>query len=236
MTKTISRMILMIAVTAVLVLAVACIQPPEGEPEPVPEPEPETVDTPPVIHYVTAEKEVVPGTEVKITCVATDEDGDTLSFAWTADEGNISGQSDMAVWTAPDAEGSYTVDVTVSDGNGGEASESITIAVNPRPNNAPQVKLKITYNDEVKAGTLEEPVRIKRYETAQIEAIATDPDGDELSYRWSSSKPRLEGVGSEVTFFAAETKDQVVIVTVTDSRGAETKATAYIYVPCCGSQ
>ena len=235
MIRPLYRVAIVITVLLAFLLAAACVKPPEPEP-PAPEPTPEPANEQPVIHYLTAEKEVVPGAAVEIECVATDDDSDTLTYTWSAQDGDISGEGGTVTWTAPDAEGTYTIDVAVSDGKGGEASETIMIAVSVRPNNAPQVSLIVTYNGEEKEYSPEEPVRVKRYDLAQIEAVAVDPDGDELSYKWSSSQPRLEGMGSEVTFYAMETKDQVVTVTVVDSRGAETKMSVYFYVPCCGSQ
>ncbi len=238
MVKSLYRISAFIALSALLLMAAACVKPPETE-LPTPAPEPEPLNTQPVINYVTAEKEVVPGAEVEITCVSTDADGDALTFTWTADGGTITNDAGVATWTAPEAEGTYTVDVVVSDGKGGEASEAIVIAVTPRPNNAPEVTLFVTRDIdkepiEVTGGM--NAIRMKRWSTAKIQAVATDPDGDELSYKWYATAGEVRGLGSEVSYIATETHDQTVVVTVIDSRGAEIKTAVYFDVPCCGQQ
>ena len=65
----------------------------------------------------------------QLECIASDPDGDELSYIWSKDEGNISGEGDTVTWVAPNAYGIYTITVTVTDGRGGEASESVSIEV-----------------------------------------------------------------------------------------------------------
>ena len=62
-------------------------------------------------------------------CVATDPDGDTLSYDWTATKGTFTGSGDTVTWMAPNEEGTYTIRVTVSDGKGGTVEESVSVAV-----------------------------------------------------------------------------------------------------------
>ena len=64
-----------------------------------------------------------------ISCTASDEDGDTLTYTWTKNGGTISGSGSTIIWTAPTTAGTYTIICTVSDGNGGEDSESVDIIV-----------------------------------------------------------------------------------------------------------
>ena len=52
-------------------------------------------------------------------CVAHDEDGDTLTYKWSADRGTISGQGVLVTYTAPDSYVDAKIMVTVSDGRGG---------------------------------------------------------------------------------------------------------------------
>jgi hypothetical protein len=72
---------------------------------------------------------VAPGENCTIACVASDPDGDTLTYEWTATGGTISGEGDTVTWTAPAAEGSCTIGVTVSDGKGGTDSDTCAVAV-----------------------------------------------------------------------------------------------------------
>jgi hypothetical protein len=68
---------------------------------------------------------------VGIYCSANDQDGDTLTFNWTVN-GEIEiaqGNSSSLSWRAPDTAGTYNITCTVSDGRGGEDSESVSITV-----------------------------------------------------------------------------------------------------------
>lgn len=64
------------------------------------------------------------GNKVTFTTVATDEDGDALTYSYTASAGSpTSGTGSTFQWTAPaTGTGSAEISVTVSDGNGGEDS------------------------------------------------------------------------------------------------------------------
>jgi len=55
---------------------------------------------------------------VILNCVATDADGDDLTYTWSADEGNfISGTFGRSVtWRSPSEEGTFLIQVIVSDG------------------------------------------------------------------------------------------------------------------------
>jgi hypothetical protein len=55
------------------------------------------------------------GKSVEIQAVAGDPEGGPLRYSWSATGGQIQGQGDAAVWTAPLVEGTYTVKVTVTD-------------------------------------------------------------------------------------------------------------------------
>jgi len=68
-----------------------------------------------------------PGGQCAVHCVASDVDGDALSYAWSTDAGTVSGEGPDAVWTAPDVEGDFIVRVLVNDGYGGERSASTVI-------------------------------------------------------------------------------------------------------------
>src|SRR5204863_4642070 len=70
-----------------------------------------------------------------VTGEAQDPDGDMLRYRWTAPSGTFQNAADRhTLWTAPQQEGSVPVTVTVDDGKGGTASDSVTIQVlRPRP-------------------------------------------------------------------------------------------------------
>ena len=92
-------------------------------------------NNPPQIVSVSADPvNLAPGEISTLTCVASDPDGDTLTYSW-----RYSGPCEAAIletgstvdWTVAGALGTYTVTVTVNDGKGGTAEGScyVTVAV-----------------------------------------------------------------------------------------------------------
>ncbi len=64
-----------------------------------------------------------------ITCVAADSNGDNLTYNWSSYYGSFSGTGPIVNWTAPINAGDYYVTCRVSDGRGGEAIDSLCVAV-----------------------------------------------------------------------------------------------------------
>ena len=57
---------------------------------------------PPVISSLTTEEEQAsPSGGYQVRCIASDPDGDELSYAWSASGGKISGEGVVAAWIAP---------------------------------------------------------------------------------------------------------------------------------------
>lgn len=79
----------------------------------------EPTNSVPEIHSVSASPTTIKVNEMtSLSCVATDADGDDLSYAWSADEGSfIQGtQGPSVTWKSPSSVGDYEVIVIVSDG------------------------------------------------------------------------------------------------------------------------
>ncbi|MBT9130554.1 MAG: hypothetical protein DDT41_00840 [candidate division WS2 bacterium] len=83
----------------------------------------------PVIVSLEAPSVVAINEKVSLTSSATDEDGDNLTYTWEAEAGTILGEGAYVNYTAPDTPGSYTLTLSVSDGRGGRAKQSINIKV-----------------------------------------------------------------------------------------------------------
>jgi hypothetical protein len=90
----------------------------------------QVVNTPPVIASLTpSSTDIAPGESCTIGCVASDADGDSLTYVWTPTGGTITGTGNSISWEAPATEGTYTISVSVNDGHGGTASDSCDITV-----------------------------------------------------------------------------------------------------------
>ena len=175
---------------------------------------------PPNITGLKAKQDVLlPLSSCLIECVASDEDGDELSYEWTASEGKILDVNGATIaWSAPKSEGIYNIMVQVADGDGGEATSSVTITV--KNNHPPAIN-----------GLKADADWVNPLDSCQIKCVAEDPDGDELSYEWLSSGGDISGTGGTVNWTAP---DKVglwdITVTVTDSYGGEDKRSLAVSV------
>ena len=221
----------------IFVLIIAALFSSGCQPPPPLEPPPPPPNKAPVINYITAQHQVTPSSSSEIRCVASDLDNDTLTYSWSTSSGTITGQGKNIIWNAPQGTGSYTISVTVGDANGGEATNSVTISVTPKPNNVPVIAMIVTLKDKPPYTPEEgELIRVKRWSTVEIECVAEDPDDDEISYIWSATDGLVQGEGAKVEYIAKATGDQAVVVTATDSRGGQAKGPVYFHIPCCGAQ
>ena len=118
--------------------------PPPPSPSP-PQPAPPSVvqNRPPTVRARCEPCTVEVGRSSTVTADAQDPDGDVLTYRWSAPTGTLQNPADrQTLWTAPQQVGPVPVTVTVADGKGGTASDSVTIQV-VRP--APVVEL--TFED-----------------------------------------------------------------------------------------
>ena len=86
----------------------------------------------PAISSLNAPSSVEAGGSASMSCVASDPDGDDLTYNWTCTSGSLSSSSGSGVtWTAPGTSGSSTVTVTVHDTRGGTDSRGKSVTINP---------------------------------------------------------------------------------------------------------
>ncbi len=84
---------------------------------------------PPVVDSLTASAtQALVLDTVQLTGTAHDPSGGTLSYGWSATGGTIAPSGQSAVWTAPDAAGSYSITFTAVSANG-SASSSVAVQV-----------------------------------------------------------------------------------------------------------
>lgn len=86
-------------------------------------------NTAPAISSLSASKSVVltSGDSSSLTVSASDANGDTLSYSWTATGGTLTRVSNTQYTFSTDTPGQYTITVGVSDGRGGTASQGTVI-------------------------------------------------------------------------------------------------------------
>ena len=109
--------------------------------------EPEPINHPPVISNLSADPSSININQSStITCIATDQDGDILTYNWSKTGGTITGSGFTITWTAPATAGTYTITCTVSDSNGGQDSESVSIIVNDLGSVPSVSAIAITYH------------------------------------------------------------------------------------------
>ncbi len=170
-----TRFVITAITAAVLFLSSSCAAPTNNEPI-ITSLEPEA-------------QQVVPLGSIELVCTASDPDGDELSYIWSASAGEVDGVGDTVTWVAPASEGSYGVSVLVTDGHGGQGTDSVTIAV--RTNNPPIIaSLTADAGWTMPSGNL------------QVTCSASDPDEDELTYDWSASGGDISGTGPVVSWTA----------------------------------
>jgi Divergent InlB B-repeat domain len=84
--------------------------------------------------------------------------------------------------------GTHRIEATATASDGRADDASITIRVDPRPNRAPRVTITDPPNSQAYAAEWDrnsEPDTPRYYKDVQFTAMASDPDGDRLQYRWT---------------------------------------------------
>jgi outer membrane protein OmpA-like peptidoglycan-associated protein len=104
-------------------------------PPPPPPPPPAPDNRPPTVTLSCDPCELLFGEESRLRADANDPDGDPLEYRWSAPTGEFQDPPNREVrrWRAPNQEGPVPITVTVSDGRGGSASDTVTVIVNAPP-------------------------------------------------------------------------------------------------------
>jgi PKD repeat protein len=156
---------------------------------------------------------------VTLQAAATDLDGDSLTYAWTQINGPqivtlTNANTAGATFVAP-AKGTYTFNVTVSDGDtGGIAIDQLSVLVNNRaPTTAPSAT----------------PSPAEVGNIVQLSANATDPDADSLTYSWTQTAgPQLvtlsDPASAQPSFTAPAKGTYEFSITVSDGDSSGTVA------------
>jgi hypothetical protein len=188
----------------------------------------------PEIESLTADPaSVEPGGISTITCAATDKDGDTLTYTFTAEEGiiGIAEGDNQAMWSANKLfdqllePGTYTVEVEVSDGKYiTRGTVEVTVL---GPNHPPEID-SVTLDPEIVAPG----------GTSIINLYVSDPDGDTLTVTWTALDGGiLQANGPTATWTAADVFGNFlpegyyyILITVDDGRGGKDSYTTRVIV------
>ena len=212
--------IMVVVTLTVLFLAASC-EPPDNYP--------------PIIDGLGAEAEWVPPSgSLLVTCNASDRDSDELSYDWSVSRGNITGTGPEVTWTAPEEIGVCDITVVVDDGQGNNATGSLTIIT-------ANGTLPIIENLIV---TAKEPKYLKEYSWGykvgqgkeyDIECVSSNTSG-ELVYEWLCDGGDVTGEGSIITWTAPNmTADVTVMVVVFDVAGYMDNESVFFEVVSCSS-
>jgi hypothetical protein len=175
-------------------------------------PAPGTGNASPVIDAMVASAiAVVPGATVSLSVTAHDPDtGDTLTYLWTSPNGAFdhvdSGASDHAdtastTWTAPETDGTYRITVQVQDNHQAQIATYVDVMVGSGSDAGSPATITINLNNwPVVTDVTSTQGRINVNEATTLDVVASDVDGDTLTYAWSADS------GCAGTFAAANVK------------------------------
>ena len=191
---------------------------PGATPTPTPTPSPGG-NQPPVISSLTsAEAYVSPKSITEVRCIASDPDDDPISYEWATTGGDFSGSGSTLSWVAPDEYGDWDITVTVEDDKGGVAQSTIRISV-------------VSNQGPVISSLAANPTVLLPQGKSTITCIASDPEGDVLTYSWEASGGEITGVGDAVTWIAPDREgDFTVTVFVDDDKGGRDLASVSLTV------
>jgi outer membrane protein OmpA-like peptidoglycan-associated protein len=100
-------------------------------PTPAPTPTAAPANHPPTVSCDIDKSELKPGESAKCHATASDPDGDTLTYEWSASAGKVTGSGPDATWDSTGVETGTTTTITirVSDGRGGRAEARCTVRI-----------------------------------------------------------------------------------------------------------
>ncbi len=172
---------------------------------------------------------------VTLDGTASDAENDTLSYQWTSSHGGTFDDSASldTTWTAPQATAAsqnVTLTLTVTDDGEGALTDRATVSIVVHANQAPIVSATASTTTVAGRGSV------------MLEGTATDPEGDRLTYRWTSSGGGFFSSASALeTTWTAPTKTNTaqsidLTLTVTDNGAGTLVSTRTITVTVLANQ
>ncbi|MCP4130732.1 MAG: hypothetical protein GY754_07100 [bacterium] len=156
------------------------------------------------VYYPGNNNMLKPNETMNMFVVATDEDGDDISYAWTASAGSFSQPTNLRTnYTAPASGGLVDITITVTDSKAQSNSYTYTFDINSAP-----VISSLTADNN--------PVLVEN--TVTLTVAAADQESDSFSYEWSCASGSFENSDTAAVRWTAPDTAGIyqINVTVTD--------------------
>jgi hypothetical protein len=235
------------AAAAVLLLASACTaaRPAPAAAPDTPKPAQQPVSKPPTITDIVGPRSAAPHSDVQLTAMAQDNNGGTLTYAWSVDKGPLVNSStgvatgNIVTWTTPDIVGTYTVTVKASGSKGGETTFSKPFSVvDPSTSKTtvpgtPSADTTVYLNLAISSGSaVKESRHMFVMEQQDIVCVVKDQDASALTFTWSAPQGGkligdglAEGRAKSVGWRAPGVPGSYSVnVTISDKSGHQTSA------------
>ena len=161
------------------------------------------------------------GDMATVTCNAASPDNLPLTYTWSSTCGRVDGNGPQVRWLSAGVPvGTCAITAKVDDSQGGAASSTVNIRVEPRPHHPPTVTCSAD-RTSIFAG-----------ERVHITANGNSPDGDPLTYTWRASGGQIIGSGSGMDFDTTglAPANYTVTVRVEDAHGGAADCTSTMEV------
>ncbi len=153
---------------------------------------------------------------IEVTASATDQDGDDLSISASSRDASVASvqQGTASVFTITAvAQGSATIDFSVSDGRGGSDNLAVDVTVEADPvNQPPQISLDVGPTAQLATGA-----------QFTVQASASDAEGDAVTFSAQSDDASIASVsqsGSSFTVTGNAVGTSTITITASDGEDA----------------
>jgi len=166
---------------------------------------------------------------LRVSPTVTDADGDVITYKWAVNNDDVTIEDDDSPSTtfnfpASNEEKTYTITLTATDSKGASSSKAmqVKVAAMTTQNQAPIIELV-------------ESVDVNNNEPLTVNPTVSDPDGDSLTFKWSTSdEVNVSNSNDRSTTFSFPAHDSnksyALTLTVTDSNGAWSAKTMTVNV------
>ncbi len=155
------------------------------------------------------------GDSTPVYATAIDPDGGSITYKWSTNLGIIKGNGEKTTWIAPNTEGASKIQVIATDARGNSDTASIDVTVVLRINAAPIIS------------TIQKSIEyVSTNGTVQLTALATDPNGDPLTYAWAANGGTFSNTTTRQTTWTAPNTEGSLQINVVATDNGNLSATA----------